>query len=135
VADETLTLTPQGAAGQYLVSALQTGPLHAESSGPHVISVTSAAGASGATLITVAFDSDLDASTVPQAFTLSAGSQSITPDSVQYNADARTVTLTVHTSASLLTLQLSTALRDIDEDAFSGSFTATVPGSSSTASQ
>ena len=128
-ADETLTLTPGDRSG-YLVSALTVGTLQAEPVGPHVLKVTPSV--PGQHLVMrIAFDSDLRASTVPGAVTVTRrGSSSPLTATTVYDADTRTATVTLDVlPGTLVTVNVATSLVDIDGQALAAPFTVDEGGS------
>ncbi|MBV8300718.1 MAG: Ig-like domain-containing protein, partial [Candidatus Dormibacteraeota bacterium] len=125
VADETLTLSQAGT-GQYQVATISIGPLHTESAGPHVVSVSSAPGSDGTTTLSLSFDSDLNPASVASAVSLLAAGHPLTPSAVHYDVDTRTLTVSVEAgNASALQLVLGEGLQDVDGNALAQPFTTT----------
>jgi hypothetical protein len=101
--------------------------LHAESSGPHVMSISSVDDSNVATVITINVDSDLNPSTVAGAVSVSAGGQPVTVQSTQYDPDSRTLTVVVNPGdASTVTVTLAQSLQDVDGNALAAAFSAQV---------
>lgn len=129
-ADETLTLAPDPAHTGYLVSAIQVGAVHAEPIGPHVVQVTPSA--SGKKLVLrIAFDSDLRASTVAGALTVTrrGGGPALTGTTV-YDEDSRTATITLDVPADTpVTVNVDTSLVDVDGQPLATAFSADEGGS------
>ena len=125
VADERLALSPSTDGSTYLVVDIDTTSLHDQSSGPHVVRVSSSA--TGAFTLQISFDSDLDASSVPGAISVTSASGVATPISTTYDTSSRTATVTLASlPAGPLRVAVSTALRDIDGQALAAAFSATV---------
>ena len=121
-ADETLTLS-RNAAGHYLVGSVRVGTLQVEPVGPHVVRVTPSV--SGQQLVVrIAFDSDLRASTVPGAVTVTRrGSSTAIPATIVYDADTRSATVTLDTlPGTLVTVDVATSLVDVDGQALATAF-------------
>lgn len=127
VADETMTLAPQG--GSFVVAALDATQLHPQSSGPHVVGITTGE-QHGALTVSVTFDSDLTPSTVPSGLTLQRASGANLPAPVTYDANTRTATLTLSQDpGGALSVVVNTTLRDINGAAPAATFTAPVRAS------
>jgi hypothetical protein len=118
--DETLVVGRSD--GQWLVTALSVPPLASQGGGPRVLSVgvtpPAAAAINPETVVTVTFDSDLEASSVTAA-TLSLETASGQPISLLgapvYDPDTREATLTVAgTLAAGTEVVVGTAMTDID---------------------
>ena len=118
--DETVVLSPHG--GGFLVSALHAGTLRDEPVGPHVVSV---APLSGSTLVLrVSFDSDLRASSVAGAISVTTRGGALLRVTTVYDANLRTATITVPVSAdTVVRLTIGTTLVDVDGQALAGPFT------------
>jgi len=124
--DETVALSAR-AGGGYLVSALHAGALQDEPIGPHVVSV---APVSGSTLVLrVSFDSDLRATSVASAITVTTRAGAPLRVTTVYDADSRTATITVPASAgTAVRLTIGTTLVDVDGQALASPFTAVSGG-------
>ena len=108
-ADETITLSVD-ASGDYVVSALQVSAFAAQSPGPHVIR---AGYTNDQSVIQLAFDADLDPTTLRQAISLTEAGAPVASN-LTYDAGTKTVTITLLSHASTgLTLSISPALQDI----------------------
>ena len=118
--DETVILAQSD--GQWLVTGLSVPPLSALGSGPHVLSVATTPPAAGSvspeTVVTVTFDSDLDASSVTAT---SLSLQTATGQAIPllgaptYDVDTREATLTVAGTLTAGTeVVVGTAMADID---------------------
>ena len=130
VASETLTLTASGSGGPYLVSAIVASSLHDETSGPHVVQVTSSTQA-GVTTLQVSFDSDLAPDTVAGAIAVLSASGAQIPSTTVYDPNSRTATVTVAgTTSSFLTIQIATSLGDVEGQTLAHGFQAQVGGGS-----
>jgi hypothetical protein len=130
VASERLTLTNDPAGGGYLVTTLSTTPLRDESSGPHVVQVTSAT-VGGVTTLQVTFDSDLDASSVSGAISVVSASGTTLASTTVYDPNSRTATVTItHAPAGTLMLNIATSLDDVDSQPLPNLFQATVGATS-----
>jgi hypothetical protein len=123
VASETLSLARSASGGAYVVnSILSRSPLRDQSAGPHVVQVTSST-QDGVTTLQVSFDSDLNAQTVANAITVGATSGATLPSTAVYDPSSRTVTVTIaQAPAGLLTLDISTALNDVNGQTLAGGF-------------
>lgn len=127
VADETLTLVPQG--GSFIVSALNASQLHPLAGGPHVVGITTGEQHSHLT-VNVTFDSDLTPATVPSSLAVQPPSGANLPTSVTYDANTRTATITLSQDpGGALSVVVSTALRDVNGAAPAAAFTAPVRAS------
>ncbi len=125
VAGEALTLSREDGGG-YLVTALDAQPLRDELSGPHVVEVRSSTDG-GVTTLQVSFDSDLDPLTVAGAITVVDASGTTLQSNAVYDPDSRTATVTVaQASAGVLTLEISTALGDVNGQTLAHAFTTRV---------
>jgi WD40 repeat protein len=121
VASETVSLTPSTNNG-YLVNAILSTPLRDQSSGPHVVQVSSSTDA-GVTTLQVSFDSDLNPLTVAGAITVQSPQGTALPSTAVYDPGSRTVTVTIaQAPAGLLTLDISTGLDDVNGQTLAGSF-------------
>jgi dipeptidyl aminopeptidase/acylaminoacyl peptidase len=130
VASETLSLVRMAPGNAYLVSSILSTPLHDESSGPHVVQVSSST-QSGVTTLQVSFDSDLNPFTVAGAFTVLSASGEQLASTASYDADSRTATVTLgSTSTGVLTLEIATTLGDVDGQTLARTFQTTVGASS-----
>jgi hypothetical protein len=126
VASEVLTLTNNPAGGGYLVTSLSTTPLRDESSGPHVVQVTSTTDA-GVTTLQVTFDSDLNASTVAGAISVVSASGTTLLSTTVYDPNSRTATVRIaHAPSGTLMLNIATSLNDVDAQSLQILFQATV---------
>jgi len=122
VASETLSLTPAAPGSAYLVNDILSTPLRDQSSGPHVVQVTSNT-QDGVTTLQASFDSDLNAVTVGNAISVESASGTLLPSTAVYDAGSRTVTVTIpQAPAGLVTLDISTALSDVNGQTLAGSF-------------
>jgi hypothetical protein len=123
VASETLSLARSAPGGAYVVTGIiLASPLRDQSAGPHVVQVTSST-QDGVTTLQVSFDSDLNAQTVANAVTVGAASGATLPSTAVYDPSSRTVTVTIaQAPAGLLTLDISTALNDVNGQALTGGF-------------
>jgi hypothetical protein len=114
VASETLSLTRSAPGGAYVVNDILLFPLRDQSAGPHVVQVTSST-QDGVTTLQVSFDSDLTAQTVASAISVGSAAGAILPSTAVYDPGSRTVTVTIaQAPAGLLTLDISTALDDVN---------------------
>jgi Bacterial Ig-like domain len=131
VASETLSLARSASGGAYVVnSILSRSPLRDQSAGPHVVQVTSST-QDGVTTLQVSFDSDLNAQTVANAITVGATSGATLPSTAVYDPSSRTVTVTIaQPPAGLLTLDISTALNDVNGQTLAGGFVTKVGANS-----
>ncbi len=130
VASEVLTLTNNPAGGGYVVTSLSTKPLRDESSGPHIVQVTSTTNA-GVTTLQVTFDSDLSASTVAGAISVVSASGTTLPTTTVYDPNSRTATVTIaHAPSGTLMLNIATSLNDVDAQSLQILFQATVGATS-----
>lgn len=122
VASETLSLARSAPGGAYVVTGILAFPLRDQSAGPHVVQVTSSTQA-GVTTLQVSFDSDLNAQTVANAITVGSASGATLPSTAVYDPSSRTVTVTIaQAPAGLLTLDISTALNDVNGQTLTGGF-------------
>jgi Bacterial Ig-like domain len=122
VASETLTLSSGSLGHGYVVSAILSTPLRDEATGPHVVQVTSST-QGGVTTLDVSFDSDLNPGSVAGAVQVLSAAGAPLPSSTVYDADSRTATVTISgASAGVLTLEISTALADVDGQTLAHSF-------------
>jgi Bacterial Ig-like domain len=122
VASETLTLSSAPMGHGYIVSSILSSPLRDEASGPHVVQVTSST-QGGVTMLDVSFDSDLNPGSVAGAFLVLSADGTTLPSTTVYDADSRTATVTISSApAGVLTLEISTALDDVDGQALGHSF-------------
>ncbi len=125
-ADEAVTLV-RAADGSWAFSAASVGRLAPEVSGPHVQHVT-AAGTPGARVLELAFDSDLDPSTVAGAISVS-GLLGAAEPVVTYDAATRTVLVSLPAGLrgeTPLTVSVGTGLRDVDGNALSSPYSTTI---------
>jgi dipeptidyl aminopeptidase/acylaminoacyl peptidase len=130
VASETLSLVRMSPGNGYLVNSILSTPLHDESSGPHVVQVSSST-ASGVTTLQVSFDSDLNPFTVAGAFTVLSASGAPLSSTASYDADSRTATVILDSeSTGVLTLEIATTLGDVDGQTLARTFQTTVGASS-----
>ncbi len=130
VASEGLTLTNDPASGGYLVTSVSTTPLRDESSGPHVVQVTSATVA-GVTTLQVTFDSDLKAATVSGAISVVSASGTTLTSTTVYDPNSRTATVTItHAPAGTLMLNIATSLSDVNSQPLPNPFQAKVGATS-----
>jgi len=126
VASETLSLTRNSTGGGYVVSNIGTTPLVDESSGPHVVQVSSTTDA-GVTTLQVSFDGDLNPASVAGAISVQSSQGTLLQSTAVYDPGSRTVTVTVAQGASgALTLAISTALADVNGQPLTASFETTV---------
>jgi hypothetical protein len=87
-----------------------------------VVQVTSST-QDGVTTLQVSFDSDLNAQTVANAITVGAASGAMLPSTAVYDPSSRTVTVTIAQAPSgLLTIDISTALNDVNGQMLAGGF-------------
>jgi hypothetical protein len=122
VASETLSLARSAPGGAYVVNNIISFPLRDQSAGPHVVQVTSST-QDGVTTLQVSFDSDLNAQTVANAITVAAASGTILPSTAVYDPSSRTVTVTIaQAPAGLMTIDISTALNDVNGQTLAGGF-------------
>jgi Bacterial Ig-like domain len=122
VAGETLSLARGASGGAYVVNSIISRPLRDQSAGPHVVQVTSST-QDGVTTLQVSFDSDLNAQTVANAITVGDTSGATLPSTAVYDPSSRTVTVTIaQAPAGLLTLDISTALNDVNGQPLAGGF-------------
>ena len=122
VASETLTLSGSATGHGYVVSGILSTPLRDEATGPHVVQVTSST-EGGDTVLDVSFDSDLNPGSVAGAVQVLAADGNPLPSSTVYDADTRTATVTISDApAGVLTLEISTALADVDGQTLAHSF-------------
>jgi hypothetical protein len=122
VASETLSLARTAPGSAFLVTGILSTPLHDESSGPHVVQVTSS-NQLGVTTLQVSFDSDLNPFTVSGAFTVLSASGTPLASTASYDADSRTATVTLNSASSgVLTLEISTTLGDVDGQTLARTF-------------
>lgn len=127
VADETMTLAPQN--GSFVVSALNASQLHPQSSGPHVVGITTG-DRHGHLTVAVTFDSDLAPSTVASGLALQQASGASLPASVAYDANTRTATITASQDpGGALSVVVNTALHDVNGAAPTATFVAPVRAS------
>jgi Big-like domain-containing protein len=125
-ASETLSLTRSSAGGGYVVSNIVTTPLVDESSGPHVVQVSSTTGG-GVTTLQVSFDGDLNPASVAGAISVQSSQGTLLQSTAVYDPGSRTVTVTVAQAASgALTLAISTALADVNGQPVAAGFETTV---------
>ena len=126
VADETVRLSPSTDGSSFLVSAIDATPLHEQSSGPHVVHVSTTR-IDGALVLQLTFDSDLDQSTLSGAISVtSAGGAALTA-TTHYDAATRTAVVTLAAPvAGALHIDVSTSLRDIDEQPSAKAFDTTI---------
>lgn len=113
-ADEGLLLQPGGDATPWLVSSAAITDFQSEPNGPQIVHVSSER--QGTSLVVrLAFDSDLDPSTVTgRAITLTDASGAALAATVTYEVESRTAVVTLASApAGTLTLAVSGALRDI----------------------
>ena len=122
VASETLSLSRSISGNEYVVSSISSTPLQDESSGPHVVQVSSSTDA-GVTALQVSFDGDLNPLTVAGAITVQSASGTLLVTTAVYDAGSRTVTVTINGPASgVLTLDISPALNDVNGQTLGGGF-------------
>jgi hypothetical protein len=120
LSDETVVLGQSD--GRWLVTGLSVPPLSAQGSAPHVLSVGVTPPAAGSinpeSVVTVTFDSDLDASSVSAAslWLETAGGQTLSPlGPPTYDPDTRQAALTVAGTLPAGTeVVVGTAMSDID---------------------
>jgi hypothetical protein len=126
-ADDTLTLSPSKDGAAYVVTALTVGSLHDEPIGPHVVAVVPSE--SGPQLVLqVSFDSDLRASTVASAITVTRGGRTLAATAV-YDADTRTATVTLDVPVDTnVVVSVATSLVDVDGQSLAGPFSVEVGG-------
>jgi hypothetical protein len=130
VASETLSLARSAPGGAYVVDNIVSMPLRDQSAGPHVVQVTSST-QNGVTTLQVSFDSDLNAQTVANAISVASASGALLPSTAVYDPGSRTVTVTIAQAPSgLLTLDISTALNDVNGQALAGGFVTKVGANS-----
>jgi hypothetical protein len=122
VASEELSLARSSSGDGYQVTALQTTPLRDESSGPHVVQVSTTI-EGGVTTLEVSFDSDLNPATVGGAITVLSQSGTPVDSSATYDANSRTATVTIaNAPPGILTLAISSALGDVEGQTLAPSF-------------
>jgi hypothetical protein len=122
VASETLTLSSGPVGHGYVVSSILSTPLRDEATGPHVVQVISSTHG-GVTILDVSFDSDLNPGSVAGAVLVLSAAGNPLPSTTVYDADSRTATVTISGAPSgLLTLEISTALDDVDGQTLAHSF-------------
>ncbi|MGA7989165.1 MAG: Ig-like domain-containing protein, partial [Candidatus Dormiibacterota bacterium] len=122
VASETLTLSSDPTGHGYLVSRILATPLLDEATGPHVVQVTSST-QGGVTTLEVSFDSDLNPGSVAGAVRVLSADGTPLSSSTVYDANSRTATVTVSGApAGVLTLEIATALEDVDGQTLAHSF-------------
>jgi hypothetical protein len=110
------------------VSSLNASQLHPLAAGPHVISVNTSH-QHGNLSVQVAFDSDLAPASLPGTVSVQQPSGATVPATVTYDANSRTVTVTVNDAPSgALSVVVSTALRDINGGSLAAPFTAPITG-------
>jgi hypothetical protein len=125
-ASESLTLTTSGASSQYLVTNLAIGQMEVAALGPHVIGLSTSR---TSTLFTLTFDSDLQATSVQQAISLTDSNGNSLPISVHYDPNTRTATVAVlGPPPAHATLKVSTALVDVENQHLATAFTQTISG-------
>jgi hypothetical protein len=130
VAGETLSLTRSAPGGAYVVVNIVSPPLRDQSAGPHVVQVTSST-QNGVTTLQVSFDSDLNAQTVANAISVGSASGALLPSTAVYDPGSRTVTVTIaQAPPGLLTLDISTALNDVNGQTLAGGFVTKVGANS-----
>jgi Bacterial Ig-like domain len=130
VASETLSLTRSAAGNEYVVSSILSSPLQDESSGPHVVQVSSSTDG-GVVALQVSFDGDLNPLTVAGSITVQSASGTLVPTTAVYDPGSRTVTVTINgPSSGVLTLDISAALNDVNEQTLAGGFETKVGTSS-----
>jgi hypothetical protein len=130
VAGETLSLARGAPGGAYVVNGILSRPLRDQSSGPHVVQVTSTT-QDGVTTLQVSFDSDLNAQTAANAISVQSPTGTPLPLTAVYDPGSRTVTVTIaQAPAGLLTLDVSTALNDVNGQTLATGFETKVGGSS-----
>jgi methionine-rich copper-binding protein CopC len=120
ITDETILLGESD--GGWLVTGLTVPPLHTQGSGPHVLSVSATPPVSGSvnpeSVVTVTFDSDLEASSVGTAslwLVTSAGQTLALVSPPSYDPDTREATLIVSGSLPAGTeVVVGTGIADID---------------------
>jgi Big-like domain-containing protein len=132
-ADEAVTVDRAGGTS-FQITALTASPLSPEPSGPHVVHVAATRSLTALT-VTVAFDSDLDPSTVAPSIALAGPGGIAVPAQVSYDVTTRTATVTLAPSGLLqgtvltpLTLTVSTQLHDVDGNALSQAYSTPVSG-------
>jgi hypothetical protein len=122
VASETLTLSSGPLGHGYVVSSILSTPLRDEGTGPHVVQVTSST-QGGVTTLDVSFDSDLNPGSVAGAVLVLSADGNPLPSTTVYDADSRTATVTISGApGGPLTLDISTALDDVNGQALAHSF-------------
>jgi len=122
VASETLSLARSSTGNAYVVSSILSTQLQDESSGPHVVQVSSTTDG-GVTALQVSFDSDLNPLTVAGAISVQSASGALLPSTAVYDPGSRTVTVTINGPTSgVLTLDISAALNDVNGQALAGGF-------------
>lgn len=122
VASETLTLSTGVMGHGFVVSRLTATPLRDEASGPHIVQVNSGT-QGGVTTLQVSFDSDLNPASVAGAVVVLSADGTQLSSTTVYDADSRTATVTISSApAGLLTLEISTALDDVDGQALAHNF-------------
>lgn len=127
VADESLTLVPQG--GTFAVGDLNVSQLHPQAAGPHVVGITTG-DQQGRMTVAVTFDSDLAPHTVPAGITVQRPSGTSVPATVTYDANTRTATVTLSQApGGALSVVVGTALRDVSGQAPAATFTAPIRAS------
>jgi hypothetical protein len=121
ITDETIVLGESDGGG-WLVTGLTVPPLHTQGSGPHVLSVSATPPVAGSvnaeSVVTVTFDSDLDASSVGAAslWLETDDGQTLTlVNPPSYDPDTREATLIVAGSLPAgIEVVVGTSLTDID---------------------
>jgi DNA-directed RNA polymerase specialized sigma24 family protein len=108
-ADEWLLLRRDASSGAIVVANVSATSLTDVTSGPHVVRVQPGPKPGS---VTVTFDADLDASSVPAATAVRVGGRVVRVDT-SYDASTRTVTVGVPGATGLVTLVETTTLRDI----------------------
>ena len=127
-ADETVRLARPAADAPYAVIAVVPGQFQSVPSGPQIVHVTSERQL-GVLVIRVAFDSDLDASTVAGAVRLLGVAGVVVPADTHYEVESRTVVIRVRQiTAGPLSLLLSTSLHDVDGQALGTGYSTTLQG-------
>jgi len=128
-ADETLELARPAAGQPFQVTAVSIADFASAPAGPQVVHVTTERDQL-ALVVRIAFDSDLDPSSVSgSVITLAAANGVALPADVRYDVESRTaVVRLLSVPAGTLTLSVGTALQDIAGQSLASGYSTTVSG-------
>ncbi len=126
-ADETLKLVRPAAGQPFQVTAASISDFAGEPAGPQVVHISTAREQS-ALVVRIAFDSDLDPSTVTGSVITLSNARGVTlPADVRYDVESRTAVIRVLDAAGgPLTLGVSTALRDVAGQALASGYSTSI---------